>query len=472
MFKLFQKQKQTKIDPQQLLTDTDYALNDIGAAASDALMNRLGLTREQVFDAVMSDDEVSACFEDVVSALLASPWRVYGEDAEEAQINQIYKNLREHLPQIAFQVVIAKLCGYSVARVLYEQDETGFVRLKKIISRHDELSSYQPKFDRLIYQSANGEQEIDTKVTHLFLTHHATSKNPAGEMALARIYPAVMLRKDGWRYAYQFTRRYAQPYLVAKTDDAQGAQKMFAFLNGGGTQIGHEDEIVMLQNSATGDFFSRLEQMANARIQKAILGRVKTSELNNSSRAAQEVEQNAQQDRIEAYLILLANAVQHLIDALLLLNTHFGNGIQNKNGLIFEYQEEIKVDKTRAERDEIYAKMGLMFTAEYYEEQLGLDRRYFTVTLPENETNTTNNALTLALSGGDDTQMQTIEDGETRILAPKIKAIENALNESADFNDFQTKLTALKLDNDSDLKMIEQLVSDSVKEYVSGCLNG
>ncbi|WII93180.1 hypothetical protein QEO94_11275 [Kingella negevensis] len=473
MFKLFKKSPKTvKIEPQQLLIDTDYALNDMGSSAEDDLLSRLGLSREQVYAAVMSDDEVAACRADVVAALLASAWRLYGEDTDEAQQNQLYKNLRQHLPTLAEQVVVAQLCGFSVARIVYEQDESGFVSIKHIISRHDELSNYDPKFNKLIYNGKNGTVDVDTQISHLFLTHNATSKNPAGEMAMVRIYPAVMLRKDGWRYAYQFTKRYAQPYLVVKTDDAEGAKKMFSFLNGGGTQVGKEDEVVMLHNTATGEFFSRLEQMANARIQKAILGRVKTSDLQNGSRAAQQVEADSQQNRIESYLILLANAVQHLVDALVLLNETYGNGIQSKNGLTFEYHDEIKVDKNRADRDKIYAAMGLVFTDAYYEEQLGLDKRYFTIKQLENATQDSDSLKMSALSlklAGTQNELNPQFSAHQKIMAQPIERIQVALNTSDDFATFSAKLSAMG--EQTNLLLIDKLVADSTRAWAYGANN-
>ena len=467
MFKAFLKHKTTQIDPQKLLIDTDYALSDVDSFADDELLTRLGLSREQVFSSVMSDDEVESCQSDVIADLLASAWRLYGEDTDPMQQNKLYKNLKKHLPEIAMQVVVSRLCGFSVARVLYEEDTDGFIQIKKIISRHDELDQYEPKFNELIYHGKNGDSVVETKITHLFLTHKATSKNPAGEMAMARIYPAVMLRKDGWRYAYQFTKRYAQPYLVLKSDgDNDGASKMFRFLNGGGTQIGQSDEIVMLQNTANGDFFLRLEQIANARIQKAILGRVKTSELQNGSRAAQGVEMAQQQNRIESYLILLSNAVQQLVDAIIELNRTYGTPVQSKDGLIFEYYEEAKVDKNRAERDQIYAGLGLQFTPEYYEEQLGLDRRYFSIVPLSGslkEESSLKNQLSLALSAQESAQLA----ADQKILSDKMHAILSAASLANTYEEFNTLLDKMDL-SAGDQALIDKLVWQNSQAWTDG----
>lgn len=51
----------------------------------------------------MSDDEVDACREDVISALTSSSWRLYGEDTDETQIDKLYKCVRKQLPVIAEQ---------------------------------------------------------------------------------------------------------------------------------------------------------------------------------------------------------------------------------------------------------------------------------------------------------------------------------------------------------------------------------
>ena len=75
--------------------------------------------------------------------------------------------------------------------------------------------------------------------------------------------------------------------------------------------IDREDDVMMLQNSADGQAFRRLENLANARIQKTLLGKVKTSDLETASRASQETEENNRDERIGAYLALLSRAAQH-----------------------------------------------------------------------------------------------------------------------------------------------------------------
>lgn len=462
--------KAVNVQLDQLVQDTAYALDTFAATGSDELLDRLGLSREQVYAAVMSDDEVDACREDVVSALAASSWRLYGEDTDETQMDKLYKCVRKQLPAIAEQVVIAKMCGFSVARLIFSQDDTGFVSLKQVISRHDELDSYTPKFNKLIYNGKNGEEEIDTEYTHLFLTNKSTSKNPAGEMSIVRIYPAVMLRKEGWRYAYQFTQRYAQPYLVAKTDGDknEAAKNAHSFKRGGAAAIGTGEDIQLLQNTANGEFFRQLEQMANARIQKSILGRVKTSELQNGSRSAQQVEQETQGDRIDAYLNLMATAVQKLVDVLMQLNDYFATPIQAKGGLWFEYVDEIKVDISRAERDAKYAATGQVeFTKDYYTKVLGFEPEHIRLKTGLSANDAKADA-TLSLKLSDDfKQPESQLKADQQILSPKIHAILSAAASVDSYEAFNALLNDLDL-SAGDQALIDKLVWQNTQEWIKG----
>ncbi|RRD90100.1 phage portal protein family protein [Conchiformibius steedae] len=453
------------LDMKQLVQDTAYALDAFAAQGSDDLLGYLGLSRQQVYQAVMSDDEVDACREDVVSALLASTWRLYGDDTDDVQMDKLYKCIRQNLPAIAEQVVVAKLCGYAVARLVYKQDEDGFVSLSRVISRHDELDRYVPKFDRLVYNGVLGEETADTEFAHLFLTNKATSKNPAGEMAVVRIYPAVMLRREGWRYAYQFTQRYAQPYLVAKTqgDKDAAAQTVSRFKNGGAAAIDVEEELQMLQNAATGEFFRLLEQMANARIQKSVLGRVKTSELANGSRSAQKVEQDTQRDRIDAYLNLMATAVQHIVDALVALNAYYATPIQVSGSLWFEYASEIKVDKDRAERDAKYLATGKVeLTEAYYTDVLGFEPEHFRVV--SDAKGGANLPLSVRLSDGQDPVQLSADQ---KIMQPKIQAILSAAAQANSYAEFERLLGGLDL-SAGDQILIDRLVYQNSQVVADG----
>ena len=104
----------TRIDA--LVTDTAYALDSFmgSAESSDQLLDRLGLSREQVFAAVNSDDEVESCKEDLRTAMMASGWRLYGNDTDDEQLDRLSRAVRKNLSAFVELVLTARLNGYAV----------------------------------------------------------------------------------------------------------------------------------------------------------------------------------------------------------------------------------------------------------------------------------------------------------------------------------------------------------------------
>ena len=198
--------------------------------------------------------------------------------------------------------------------------------------------------------------------------------------------------------------------------------RFYRFVSGGALSIEREDDVMMLQNSADGQAFRRLENLANARIQKTLLGKVKTSDLETASRASQETEENNRDERIGAYLALLSRAAQHFIDALVMVNNAYGKPINAPKGVWFEFEDEIKVDKTRAERDKMYMDTGqLLLTETYYRDILGFEPEHFELRDPKaSSENPAPAKFSLRLSDGlarnaPDTAEQTISSIKVKI---------------------------------------------------------
>ena len=464
------RKKKIAASVQTLITDTDNALESLmgSGESTDQLLTRLGVSRQQAFETISSDDEVESCREDLRTAMLSKTFRLWGEDANDDEINRLWRIMRKHLPVLVEAVLTAKLNGYAVIRYVYEQEEDGFLSVGKVSDKSTELDKYTPKADgSLTYYGDNGEVTVDTNVVYLLLTNRATSTNPAGEMAGARLYPAVAIRKQGFIYAAQFIKRYAQPYMVGyiEGETETFSSKLFSFIAGGAIAVNREDRIEMLQNSADGQAFQRLEQVANRRIQKALLGKVKTSDLENGSRAAQETEEETKGDRIDGYLYMLGLAAQHMIDAILLVNEAYGNSITAPKGLWFEFNKETEIDVKRAERDAKYCeKTGLRLTKEYFVDVVGFEETHFTLAEPA-PTTTTNASLAAHLS---DTKTPTPpKSAMATVTQPKIDAILAALGQCNGFEEFQEKLSQMDL-NDGDNTLLQLLQAGFVTNFERG----
>ncbi len=462
------RKKKIAATVQTLITDTDNALESLmgSGESADQLLTRLGVSRQQAFETISSDDEVESCREDLRTAMLSKTFRLWGEDANDDEINRLWRIMRKHLPVLVEAVLTAKLNGYAVIRYVYEQEEDGFLSVGKVSDKSTELDKYTPKADgSLTYYSDNGEVTVDTNVVFLLLTNRATSTNPAGEMAGARLYPAVAIRKQGFIYAAQFIKRYAQPYMVGYVEGETEtfSSKLFSFIAGGAIAVNREDRIEMLQNNADGQAFQRLEQVANRRIQKALLGKVKTSDLENGSRAAQETEEETKGDRIDGYLYMLGLAAQHMVDALLMVNEAYGKTIHAPKGLWFEFNKKTEIDIKRADRDTKYAKdANLRFTEDYYIDVLGFEPNHF-VLAEEAATPTVGNASLSARLSDKYKQGNPLN----AFSQPKIDAIASALDECESFADFEAKLSGMDL-SEGDNALIQRVLGDAVHEFIKG----
>ena len=461
-----------------LTAATEDALSNMFAdmTGNDTLLARLGVGRQHAFDAVYADDEVAACTEDLRAAMLAKPWRLYGDGLSEEDKDRLWKMLRQHMAALAESVIDARLNGYSVARYVYAQGDDG-IRIANVSSKRGELERFVPYRDgSLMYRGTAGEEVCDTNVMYLFLTHRATSTNPAGEMAAARLYAPVALRSKGFVFAAQFITRYAQPYMVAKinagTDEEhRGFMRRFIdFLGGGAVSIEREDDVKMLQNTADGQAFKRLENLANARIQKTLLGKVKTSDLETGSRAAQETEENNRAERIASYLVMLSRAAQHFVDAAVMVNNAYGRPIHAPKGVWFEFDDEVRIDKTRAERDKMYLDAGqLVLTEEYYRDVLGFEESHFKLREPPAVPQQTDAKMSLRLSDG--LARHAPDTAEQAIARPKMEAVLGLLESCKDYAEFEAKLSKLDLSKGDNL-LIQRLVSDGLSAWADGADDG
>lgn len=477
MFGLIQgKKRQAAV--KYLTAATEDALSNMFAdmTGNDTLLARLGVGRQHAFDAVYADDEVAACAEDLRAAMLAKPWRLYGDGLSEEDKDRLWKMLRQHMGALAETVLDARLNGYSVARYVYAQGDDG-IRIANVSSKRGELERFVPYRDgSLMYRGTAGEEVCDTNVMYLFLTHRATSTNPAGEMAAARLYAPVALRSKGFVFAAQFITRYAQPYMVAKinagTDEEhRGFMRRFIdFLGGGAVSIEREDDVKMLQNTADGQAFKRLENLANARIQKTLLGKVKTSDLETGSRAAQETEENNRAERIASYLVMLSRAAQHFVDAAVMVNNAYGRPIHAPKGVWFEFEDEVRIDKTRAERDKMYLDAGqLVLTEEYYRDVLGFEESHFKLREPPAVPQQTDAKMSLRLSDG--LARNAPDTAEQAVARPKMEAVLGLLEGCKDYAEFEAKLSELDLSKGDNL-LIQRLVSDGLAAWADGADDG
>lgn len=491
MLNAFKKKAQAVIHnlPIQAITPTvlatametalNSAFNNYATSDVDELIAKTGKSRHAVFRACMADDEVTGCIEDIGSSIKAQEWRIYDDVAMGANvspeiINKFYKYIRRHISAFAQLAIGAKLGGYAIGEYTYAMDNDGFIYIDKVINKKGRLDKFDIKANGQVIYKGDKEEIVNTQVKVLALTHNATDTNPMGEMNIVKIYPAVLLRAKGWAYAGQFIARYAQPYVVGKQGGysliADFTSRLFEFINGGATGIGADDDISIHQLNGNGEAFGTFEQLANSRIQKFLLGRVKTSELSSGSRASQETDDKVREDRMVGYLELMVEAIQHAIDAMLLVNGAYGMKINAPQGIWFEYVRQEKIDIERATRDKIYTDTGqIRLTQQYFVDKVGYEPHHFEIVqatplvtpvslqLSDNHTHKDNHDHTH--------HDEPLTAKQAKISQRKVDKILSLFDDVDDFATFQKRLSELDLGDD---EFVDELAKQNLQAYVDG----
>ena len=483
------KAKKQKVDQKTLLIAVDSALEGSDAVSADQLLTETGKSRQELLDAVMADDEVISCRADIEGAISAAAWRIWGDDVDEDLINRLYRMFRRLYNDISGIAILAMFNGYCVGEYVYKKEPDGFLSIDSVLSKDGELDNYTPMRDGSVLLKTEDESvAIDQAIKYLVLTSKAVPARPAGEMMIVRAYPAVALRKREWAYAGQFIARYSQPYVVGTQGSDSGfgttlgdfTSKIFSFINGGAAGIGKDDKIELHQLSGNGEAFELFERLANRRIQKLLLGRVKTSELTSGSRSAQEADDVARQDRVMSYLGLMTKAIQHAIDALIAVNQAWGLPITAPQGIWFEYPKVKAFNIEEADRDIKYTSTGQVRLTKQRLLNVGYEESEFEMVEPAVPAPITQLSqqvralqLQLQLSNGlpdNITEPTTDNDIEhdRAIMQPKVEALLSLLDGCESYGEFERRLSELSL---PDGGMIEDLMTQCVGSYIDGLAN-
>ena len=481
------KTKKQKVDQKTLLVAVDSALEGADAVSADQLLAETGKSRQELLDAVMADDEVLSCRADIEGAINAAAWRIWGDDVDEDLINRLYRMFRRLYNDIASVAVLAMFNGYCVGEYVYKKEPDGFLSIDRLLSKDGELDNYTPMRDGSVMLKTEDESvAINQDIKYLVLTSKAVPARPAGEMMIVRAYPAVALRKREWAYAGQFIARYSQPYVVGTQGSDSGfgttlgdfTSKIFSFINGGAAGIGKDDKIELHQLTGNGEAFDLFERLANRRIQKLLLGRVKTSELTSGSRSAQEADDVARQDRVMSYLGLMTKGIQHAIDAIITVNQAWGLPITAPQGIWFEYPKVKAFNIEEADRDIKYTSTGQVRLTKQRLLNVGYEESEFemvesAVPKPIAQLSQQVKALQLQLSNGlpDNITKPTTDDDidhDRAIMQPKVEALLSVLDGCESYSEFERRLSEMTL---PDGGLIDDLMSQCVGSYIEGLAN-
>ena len=417
---------------------------NLSAADVDEALKRANLTRTDLLK-LLYDDEISGCVSRRAAAVMGNPWHIEGDSTDwlYAAVSAVYED--------AVRVMMQALwIGSSIGELIWQDGEQKTIRA--VVPRV--IEQFKTDADgNLIWKSPNGGEVAVIPEKVLRGAVNVNETNPYGDALLSRVYLAWFAKNYAEQFWNKFAERHASPITVIKsavnTANREEAQRDLAALAAAGSTavadgvvaMSDQDTIEFISANDDGTAHEKYTRHQIQRIQKTLLGRVLTSELETGSRAAQETDDGFTRDIADADLTFVERGMNHIVDCLLTVN-----GI-NPDGVYFTYERAQTIDKERWERDVALLNTGkIELTEQYYRDNYGLEPQHFRVV---SQTATPKLSLSLSLTPG----AQEVEDGITAALkhAPEMLGVEAVLavaREAHDEADLMRRLVLLYDDHD------------------------
>lgn len=444
---LFSKTKQSgKVRANPVKAGAQFVVPTYSLSASDVdeVLKRANLTRTDLLK-LLYDDEISGCVSRRTAAVMGNAWHIEGDNTDwlyEA-VSAVYED--------AVRVMMQALwIGSSIGELIWQDGEQKTIRA--VVPRV--IEQFKADNDgNLIWKSPGGGEVAVIPEKVLRGAVNVNETNPYGDALLSRVYWAWFAKNYAEQFWNKFAERHASPLTVIKsavnTANRDEAQRDLAALAAAGSQavadgvvaMSDQDTIEFITANDDGTAHEKYTRHQIQRIQKTLLGRVLTSELETGSRAAQETDDGFTRDIADADLTFVERGLNHIVDCLLTVN-----GI-NPDGVYFTYERAQTIDKERWERDVALLNTGkIELTEQYYRDNYGLEPQHFRVV---SQTATPKLSLSLSLTPG----AQEVEDGITAALkhAPEMLGVEAVLavaRGARDETDLVRRLALLYDDHD------------------------
>lgn len=425
---------------------------------TDAVMRKAGISRHQL-SVLLSDDEIDGKIETRSDNLMQAKYTLSDGDSDVSTF--IYEQLDLHLESILTASLNAKLFGYSVTEIVwdeYAKRQTGVMQPLSVVEKP--MQWFEPKNDgRLLWFANNYNQgeAVDTTYKYLLQQYKPTYAEPKGKALLSRVYWLWYFKTNGWRFWSKFLERFGSPLLIGTTDqDPQVlADALMAAHNQSVVAMTDGDTVEAISASSNGEAFKAYDDAINKRIAKYLLGQTLTSGTDNGGTYGQGLVHQDQQQRIlDGDKKFAERYVQRFIDTICLLN-----GYEPPK---FSFTFEKGLQPERAERDSKLYSQGVRFDESYYIDAYDFKPEYIKVV--EGDA-----APIISLSDKPKQALQFAE-GDDEQFTPEQQELEqvadDALNSSAQPFDVDAVLSAIELATDADSlrEALFSMVGDSLAQ--------
>lgn len=442
------KQPQGKVRINPVKAGAQFVVPTFTLSESDVdeVLKRANLTRSDLLK-LLYDDEIYGCISRRTAAVMGNAWHIEGDSTDwlYAAVSAVYED--------AVRVMMQALwIGSSIGELIWQDGEQKTIRA--VVPRV--IEQFKSDADgNLVWKSPNGGEVAVIPEKVLRGAVNVNKTNPYGDALLSRVYWAWFAKNYAEQFWNKFAERHASPLTVIKsavnTANRDEAQRDLAALAAAGSQgvadgvvaMSDQDSIEFVEANNDGAAHEKYTRHQIQRIQKTLLGRVLTSELETGSRAAQETDDGFTQSIADADLTFVERGINHIVACLLTVNG------MDAEGVYFVYERAQTIDKSRWERDVALLNTGKVeLTEQYYLDNYGFEPQHFRVVAAAPATPKLSLSLSQLTPGA-----QEVEDGITAALkdAPEMLGVEAVLavaREAHDEADLMRRLVLLYDDHD------------------------
>jgi phage gp29-like protein len=348
----------------------------------------------RVYEELLSDPHVSSCYGSRKGGTLSCEWQVdypapEGSKEPDARVVDLFEPWFEEMPvhTIVSQILEAPFFGFSALEVMWAHKDGRWLP-EAVVGKPNEWFVFDND-NRLRFLSSTSQLEGELLPARKFLLaqHSASYKNPYGMRILSRCFWPVAFKKGGFKFWVIFTEKYGIPWAVGKVPRGTQQNERQALLTSlqqmvqDAVAVINDDESVDIQETigkgVTADLFNDLIKTSNAEISKAILGQTLTTEVGDKgSYAATLGHLEVRQDLVDQDKKLVAQTMNTLFRWVAELN------LPDAPPPTFRFYEEERIDRDRAERDEILGRQGVKFRPAYFQRAYNLQEEDFEVGEP------------------------------------------------------------------------------------------
>lgn len=358
--------------------DPELEIKDYLEPRDKLLKEKLG-GDYKLYEALSTDDQVHATFQQRRLAVVSAEWEVVpaGTEAEPTtpQEEEAAAHLRQQLGAIDWdavtdQMLWALFYGFAVAEAVYTTGPDGKIWLGKIAVRKQRRFRFAPDLSPLLVTKDKPEGEpIDPLKFWVVSTGADNADDPYGLGLAAIVYWPVTFKRQGIKFWLNFLETFATPaahvrYPVsATTEEKAKALALAAAISNGSKAVAFPEglvaELLEAKRSGTADY-STLVTILDGAISKVVLSQTMTTD-NGSSYSQAQTHKAVRDEVVKADADLINESFNRQVVAPLTF-WNYGPGVRPPK-VWRRVGEEVDL-KLQAETDKLVAEQGWERTEE------------------------------------------------------------------------------------------------------------